>query len=48
MVVPAKLIVYGNSKVFTIGLGFVDVAVKVVLMEFWWFAEDEDSDEDAM
>ena len=35
VVVPDKLIVYGKSKVFTIGLGFEDVAVKVVGMEFW-------------
>ena len=44
MVVPAKLIVYGNSKVFTIGLGFEDVAVKAVVMEFWRLASGDAED----
>ena len=38
MVVSAKLIVYGNCKVFAVRLGFEDVALKMVIVEFWWLA----------
>lgn len=33
MVIPAELVVYGNSQVFTIGLGFEDVAMKEIIVD---------------